>query len=131
MMSLSIDLLIAVLKYVCRAWRGGVKFRALALFIVGLQLAGCANHHGAASVVSEPAGATVINLRTKATLGVTPLLVHFNEPNNTRQNIALSFAKDGYYKKISSFWLSLGHSSKQAALNNAEEWFVPLQKIGE
>lgn len=109
-------------------------FRLLTIvpvLLISVFMSGCASHHGAAHIVSDPPGATVFNLRDKTELGVTPLVVHFIEDNDERQNIALRFEKEGYYNKTSAFWLTFQHSDKKSAVAGAERWETNMRKINE
>lgn len=103
----------------------------IAALSIGAFMSGCASHHGAAHIVSEPAGATVFNLRDKTELGVTPLIVHFIEDNDERQNIALRFEKEGYYNKTAAFWLKFQHPDKKSAVAAADRWETSMRKISE
>jgi len=110
--------------------RTGLALMAVLISLSTL-LSACVSHHGAARIVSDPPGATVLNLRDKTELGVTPLIVHFVEGSSERQNIAVRFKKKGYYNKTVSFWLNLRHSDKQSAIDAAEKWHASMQKIGD
>lgn len=91
----------------------------------------CASHYGAAHIVSQPAGAEVINSDDGSVLGVTPLTAWWKDGNNNRQNVILRFKKDGYYEKVTAFWLSMQHGSIENAKANKQLFEVSLQKIGE
>jgi uncharacterized lipoprotein YajG len=96
-----------------------------------LFLAGCASHYGAAQIVTQPAGAEVINSEDGTVLGVTPLTVWWKEGSDNRQNKILRFKKDGYYEKVTAFWLSMQYGSVENAKANKQLFEVSLQKIGE
>lgn len=95
-----------------------------------LSLSACASHYGAAQIVSNPPGAEVINLDDGTTLGVTPTVVWWKDGSDERQHIALRFKKDGHYEKVSSFWLSMRHSSIEQAKKDLTLVEVSLVKKG-
>ena len=94
-------------------------------------LSACANHYGAARITSMPAGAEVISVEDGSSLGVTPTTVVWKEGNSNRQHLILRFQKDGYYEKVSSFWLHMRHSKASDAEENPDIVEVILQKKGE
>ena len=77
-------------------------------------ISGCA-HYGAARIVSNPAGAEVINLDDGTLLGTTPVTVWWKDSSGNRKNITVRFKKPGYKEKVSQFWLSMRHSSQAKA----------------
>ncbi len=91
----------------------------ITLFSISL-LAGCASHYGAAKIVSQPAGAEVINLDDGSVIGVTPLTTWWKDSNDSRQYIALRIKKPGFEEKISHFWLSMRHKSESSARENPQ-----------
>jgi hypothetical protein len=99
--------------------------------ILCLSISACASHYGAAKIVSIPSGAEVINVDDGTTLGVTPTTVWWKDPSANRKHIALRFQKDGHYEKVSSFWLSMRHSTAAKAKKNATFVEVNLQKKGQ
>lgn len=94
---------------------------AIALVLIS----GC-SHYGAAQIKSVPTGAEVINIDDGTVLGVTPTKVWWKGDSSNRQYISVRLKKDGYYDKVASFWLSMRHSSQQAALNNVQDVEVNL-----
>jgi len=108
--------------------------RALLPFtIIGLSfvLSACSAHYGAAKIVSSPPGAEVINLDDGTVIGKTPVTMRWKNSSKERQHIPLRLKKDGYYEKVSSFWLSMRHSSESAAKENPQLVEVIMQKKGE
>jgi hypothetical protein len=106
-----------------------IKIFHLTVLIIGLS--GCASYYGAATIVSDPPGAQVINDDDGKVLGVTPLTTWWKSGDTSRQHIILDFTKDGYYKKISSFWLSMRHRTQGAAIDAPQVWEVTLEKKAE
>ena len=94
-------------------------------------LSACASHYGAAKITSVPEGAEVISGEDGSSLGVTPTTVVWKEGNSNRQHLILRFQKDGYYEKVSSFWLHMRHSKADEAKANPDLVEVVLQKKGE
>jgi len=90
-------------------------YKIIITALFSITLSACASHYGAARIVSSPPGAEVINIDDGTTLGVTPTTVWWKEGSSERQHIAVRFKKEGYYEKVSSFWLSMRHSSIEKA----------------
>lgn len=99
--------------------------------IVCLFLSACGAHYGAARIVSFPPGAEVINLDDGTVIGNTPVTMRWKHPSNDRQHIPIRLRAPGYYEKVSSFWLSMRHSSEEQALTNPQLVEVTMQKRGE
>jgi len=97
---------------------------ALGTLVAVLLASGCANH-GAAMIRTLPDGAEVVNLADDTVLGVTPVKVWWREGTEKRKFVNIRVQKDGYRDKTSSFWVTLRHGSKDAAL--AEPQFVEIQ----
>lgn len=94
-------------------------------------ITGCSTHYGAAKIVSLPAGAEVISDSDGTVLGVTPTTVWWQDSSGNRKQPILRIKKDGYYEKVSSFWLSMRHKNLEDARNNPQLVEVVLQKRGE
>ena len=99
---------------------------ALSLF-----LSACGAHYGAAKIVSTPSGAEVINLDDGTVIGNTPVTMRWKNSSSDRQHIPVRLKKPGYYEKVSSFWLSMRHSSEQEANENPQLVEITMQKKGE
>lgn len=100
--------------------------RRITLFLGILLLAGCA-HHGAAHITSAPSGAEVVNLDDGTVLGVTPVTVWWKESSSNRKYMSVRFKMDGYRDKVSSFWLSMRHGSRESAMKDPQLVEVSLQ----
>ena len=96
-----------------------------------LSLSACGAHYGAAKIVSNPPGAEAINLDDGTVIGNTPVTMRWKNSSKDRQHIAIRLKKAGYYEKVSSFWLSMRHSSEKAANENPQLVEVTMQKKGE
>ena len=103
----------------------------ISIFAICLTLSACGAHYGAAKFVSDPPGAEVINLDDGTVIGITPVTMFWKDSNGSRQHPAIRLKKDGYYEKVSSFWLSMRHSSQEEAVENAQLVEVKMQKKGE
>lgn len=103
----------------------------LTICFLCVSFSACSSHYGAAYITSNPPGAEVISLDDGTTLGVTPATVWWKEPSGNNQHKALRLKKDGYYEKVSSFWLSMRHSSIDEATQNSTLVEVNLLKKGE
>jgi hypothetical protein len=99
--------------------------------LVLISLSACASHYGAARITSIPAGAEVVSGEDGSSLGVTPTTVLWKEGSDNRQHLILRLQKDGYYEKVSSFWLHMRHSSATDAKNDPDLVEVVLKKKGE
>lgn len=98
--------------------------RFLAVASAAAVLAGCANH-GAALIRTQPDGAEVVNLEDDTVLGVTPVKVWWREGAEKRKFVNIRVQKEGFRDKTSSFWVTLRHGSKEAALE--EPQFVEIK----
>lgn len=100
---------------------------ALIALTVTFILIGCSTpHYGAAKILSIPAGAEVINFDTGTTLGVTPTEAWWKTGSSKKQFITIRLRKNGFHEKVTTFWLSMRHSSSQEALKNAQKVEVNL-----
>jgi len=83
-------------------------------------LGGCVSHYGAATIVSEPPGAQVINADDGTVVGVTPLTTVWKDASSKRQYVILKLEKPGYELNLSHFWLSMRHTSESSAKNDSQ-----------
>ncbi len=104
--------------------------RCLAAVTTVVVLAGCANH-GAALIRTQPDGAEVVNLSDDTVLGVTPVKVWWREGTEKRKFVNIRVQKEGYRDKTSSFWVTLRHASKEAALDEPQFVEIKLDKTDE
>ncbi|MFT5110978.1 MAG: hypothetical protein ACI8P9_000289 [Parasphingorhabdus sp.] len=103
------------------------------LFVVTvlMVLAGCANHHGAAFIKTNPPGAEVVNMEDDTVLGVSPVKVWWREGKEERKFINVRVQKIGYRDKTASFWVSLRHGNKEAALLEPQFVEIKLDKTND
>ncbi len=92
-----------------------------------LMLASCA-HHGAALIESNPSGAEVVDVNEGTLLGVTPFISRWKE-SGERKFVNIRIQKEGYADKTTSFWVSLRHRSRDAAIENAQSIEMNLDKL--
>ena len=107
------------------------SFSTLFIALACLSLTACGAHYGAVKFISDPPGAEVINLDDGTIIGNTPVTMFWKDGSSNRQHIPIRLKKDGYYEKVTSFWLSMRHASEQEALENAQVVKVSMQKKGE
>lgn len=102
----------------------------LALCCIAFLTAGCGGgmKYGAAKITSEPAGATIINLRDETNLGQTPANVFWRNEEGQPEQVTIQLRKNGYHSAITSLWVSKRYSSKEEALDNATEVHTELSK---
>ncbi|NND00078.1 MAG: hypothetical protein HKN85_07850 [Gammaproteobacteria bacterium] len=98
------------------------------ILCLSLLLSACASHYGAARIVSTPPGAEVVSGEDGSSLGVTPTTVVWKDSSSNRQHLILRFQKEGYYEKVSSFWLSMRHATMEQAEEDSDLVEVVLQK---
>ena len=96
-----------------------------------VMISGCASYYGAANITSIPSGAEVINTKDGTVLGVTPTTVWWKNSSSDRQHITLRLKLDGYYDKVTPFWLSMRHKSQQDAMNAPQSVESALQERGD
>lgn len=93
-----------------------------------LAVGGCATHHGAANIISIPEGAEVINVDDDTVLGVTPVKVWWREGKEERRRINVRLHKAGYLDKVTSFFVTFRHGSKNSALDEPQYVRIILDK---
>lgn len=102
-------------------------YLSMCIFLLS-NLSACASHYGAATIISEPPGADVINTENGSTIGKTPLTAHWKDSSSNRQYVALRIKKQGYESNLSHFWLSMRHVSKSSATEEPQMINVKLVK---
>jgi len=100
----------------------------LALLIAApMMIAGC-SYHGAAYIQSQPSGAEVVNVDDDTVLGVTPFKVWWREDSQEKKRINVRLQKEGFRDKVTSFWVTLRHSSKNEALGEPQHVEIKLDE---
>lgn len=92
-----------------------------------MMISGC-SYHGAALIESEPSGAEVVNIDDDTVLGVTPVKVWWREKRTEKKRVNVRLQKAGFRDKVTSFWVTLRHSSKDTALEEAQDVTVTLDQ---
>ena len=91
-------------------------------------LAGCSGtRYGSAQVTSIPAGAEVVNLRDDTHLGITPLMVTWEEDDDEAIRATVELRKRGYVEEIKSFWIKM-YKTKEEADQKAQPVTVELRE---
>ncbi|MDX9835700.1 MAG: hypothetical protein RBT36_10900 [Desulfobulbus sp.] len=107
----------------------GHFFLFLGAFALLLGAAGCSKTmYGAVKFESNPPGAEVVNLRDDATLGVTPVLVHWESSDGQPEYVTVQMRKNGYLEDITSFWVNTRHESREAASVEPQPIFSELKQ---
>lgn len=99
--------------------------------LTAITLSACGAHYGAATIVSDPPGAEVVNIDDGTIIGITPVTMRWKSGSGDRQLIPIRLKKPGYYEKVDSFWLSMRHTSEDVAKQNPQQVKVAMQKKGE
>ncbi len=91
-------------------------------------LAGCSGtRYGTAQITSIPAGAEVVNLRDDTHLGITPLMVTWEEDDDKAIRATVELRKSGYVEEIKSFWIKM-YKTKAEADQKAQPVTVELRE---
>ena len=105
-----------------------IRFLSITSLLFAMMLGGCATHHGAANIVSIPQGAEVINVDDDTVLGVTPVKIWWREINEEKRRINVRLHKEGFRDKVTSFFVTFRHGSKDAALGEPQYVRIVLDK---
>lgn len=100
---------------------------ALLIPLLLLTVSGCSSY-GAASLLSEPMGAEVVNLEDDSLLGTTPVMVHWKNDREESKLITVRFHKTGYDDKVTAFWVNMRHSTRAKAEKEPQAVKVELKK---
>jgi hypothetical protein len=105
------------------------KLLALAICCSALLTVGCAaQKYGAANIVSEPAGAEIINLKDETNLGRTPAKVVWRGEAGSSEQVTVQLRKGGYKYAIATLWVNKRHDTEEEAKNEATDVFTELVK---
>lgn len=112
--------------------RVGVCGMLIATIWAGTTLTGCggnaASHYGSASFVSEPPGATIVNLEDGSTIGSTPLQYTWETDDVSEKYIQLKLNATGYEDQITEFFLNSRHGSKESAEKTPQVIHVKMKQ---
>ncbi len=115
----------ATREKVARGLAGAAMAAALTL------LAGCCAEapvetYGAARIVSEPAGAGIVDLRSNAALGNTPMDHVWETAEGKAEYIQLVLTRAGHEDAVTSFWINPRHATREEAAENPQTITVHL-----
>lgn len=109
-----------------------VLVRKISLLTAGMLVlltVGCARQQfGAANIVSEPAGAEIINLKDETNLGRTPATVVWRGEAGSSEQVTVQFRKSGYKYAIETLWVNKRHDTEEGAKQAATDVFTELKK---
>lgn len=111
--------------------RIGVCGLVAALLGAGVLLGGCVaatTPFGSASIVSEPAGAKVVNLKDGAAIGTTPMQYTWETEDGKAEYVQLILTSPGYADQVTSFWINPRYDSKDDAEKNPQAIKVNLKQ---
>ena len=104
--------------------RTGACALVMIMLGAGMALTGCATGthtpYGSASIVTEPAGAKVVNLKDGEAIGTTPLQYTWETEDGKAEYIQLILTSPGYADQVTSFWINPRYDSKDAAEKNPQ-----------
>ncbi len=104
-------------------------FMKLGVLLVLGSLAACSQKmYGVVKVETIPPGAEVINLKDDTHLGMTPLLVTWESDNDEAKHATVELRKAGYIEEITSFWVTMRHTTKADAIQEPQPVTVELKK---
>ncbi len=105
------------------------KISLLTAGMLVLLTVGCARQQfGAANIVSEPAGAEIINLKDETNLGRTPATVVWRGEAGSSEQVTVQFRKSGYKYAIETLWVNKRHDTEEGAKQAATDVFTELKK---
>lgn len=105
--------------------------RILALLGAWALLAGCVaatTPYGSAAIVSEPAGAKVVNLKDGAAVGATPLNYTLETEDGKAEYVQLLLSAPGYADQVTEFWINPRYGSADKAEENPQAVKINMQK---
>jgi hypothetical protein len=98
------------------------------LLVLSLLVACSQTKYGVVKIVTIPSGAEVINLRDDTHLGRTPLLVTWEDEDDTARNATVELRKAGFVEEITTFWVNMRHDTKEAAILEPQPVTIELRK---
>lgn len=109
----------------------GTCWLVVALLGAMMVLTGCVATtapYGSASIVSEPAGAKVVNLKDGTDLGTTPLQYTWQTEDGKAEYIQLILTAPGYADQVTSFWVNPRYGSADDAEKNPQAIKVNMKQ---
>jgi len=83
---------------------------------------------GAAKIMSEPAGAKVVNLADNMAIGTTPMDFTWETEDGKAEYIQLVLTKQGQADTVTSFWVNPRYTSAEDAAENPQIISVNLMQ---
>ncbi len=105
-----------------------VLVKMFVLFALTLLTACGQTMYGVVKIESIPSGAEVINLKDDTHLGMTPLLVTWEDDDDTAKHATVELRKIGYVEEITTFWVNMRHKTKEEATLEPQPVTVELKK---
>jgi len=105
-----------------------IVVKILALSALTLLAACGQTMYGVVKIESIPSGAEVINLKDDTHLGMTPLLVTWEDDDDTAKHATIELHKVGYVEEITSFWVNMRHITKEEATLEPQPVTIELKK---
>ena len=109
----------------------GVGWLEVALLGAGLVLTGCVattTPYGSASIVSEPPGAKVVNLKDGSSIGTTPVRYTLETEDGKAEYVQLLLTSPGYTDQMTSFWINPRYGSAEKAEENPQAIKVNMKQ---
>jgi len=104
-------------------------FLKLTILLLLCLLTACnQTRYGVVKIISIPPGAEVINLKDDTHLGMTPLLVTWEDEDDAAKNETVELRKPGYVEEITTFWVNMRHETKEAAILEPQPVTIELRK---
>ena len=111
---------------ICSCWLMAALLGAV------MVLTGCAATtappYGSASIVSEPAGAKVVNLKEGTEIGTTPMQYTWETEEGKAEYVQLLLIAPGYADEVTSFWINPRYGSADDAEKNPQAIQVNMQQ---
>ncbi|HBI16489.1 MAG TPA: hypothetical protein DDY20_13455 [Desulfobulbaceae bacterium] len=97
-----------------------VMLGALMVVLSGCGIVASTTPYGSASIVSEPPGAKIVNLKDGDAIGTTPLQYTWETEDGKAEYIQLILTTPGYEDEVTSFWINPRYDSKEEAEKNPQ-----------
>lgn len=110
----------------------GICWLVVALLGEVMVLTGCAGTtappYGSAAIVSEPAGAKVVNLKDGTAIGTTPMQYTWETEEGKAEYVQLLLTAPGYADELTSFWINPRYGSAADAEKNPQAIQVNMEQ---
>lgn len=112
----------------------GCRAKGLVILVLlgtAVLLGGCvitSAPYGSASIVTEPAGAKVVNLKNGEAVGTTPMSYTLETEDGKAEYIQLLLSAPGYADQVTSFWINPRYGNAEEAEKNQQLIKVNMQQ---